>query len=112
MSSTAKTHIPQHIPDGLPIPDPWDFPLEEPMLPPIYPRMVPLDPSHELAAAPQEDVILLGGLPERLQLPERSGSSGDEIAILLMEELKLSKQMDEPLRDSIGAAIAYLELVN
>ncbi len=112
MSSTTKTQIPQHIPYGLPIPDPWDFPLEEPVLPPIYPRLVPLDPSHELSAAPQEDVILLGGLPEMLRLPEPAGTTGDEIAILLAEELKLARQMDEPLRDRIGAAIAYLELIN
>ncbi len=112
MSSTTKTQIPQYISNGLPIPDPWDFPLEASTIPSIYPRQIPLDPSHELAAAAQTETILLGGLPETLKLPERAGATADEIAILLTEELKLGQPMDEPLRDRISTAIAYLELVN
>jgi len=112
MSSTLKTQVPQSILELLPIPDPWDFPLEEQWVPPTSPRIIPLDPNHQLSAAPMEEVILLGGLPDTLKLPERIGSGGGEIDILVEHELKLANQCDDQLRDSIRMAIAYLELIN
>ena len=51
-------------------------------------------------------------MPTALQLREHTASSRSAVAILVENELKLAKQIDEHLRDDVRDAIALLAIAS
>lgn len=110
MSSTMKPRQSLDKSDLSLVPDPWDTPLEEKAR--SHPKRIPLDPSHELMGMPERQAIMPEGTPTALQLREHTGSSRSAVDILVENELKLAKQIDEHLRDDVRDAIALLAIAS
>lgn len=94
-----------------PVPDPWEMPPDEPERQ-VCLAMPYLDVSHELTGFPNPLAIMPEGRPGVFNLPEHAQSDVSAMAILLKDEIKLARQIDDPLRNSVRDAIAFLMLVN
>lgn len=90
------------------IPDPWE--AKVPPKPPQPSWQFPLDPQHELAAAPAPDGILSPqGDPSVLKIPAHVGRSAvSPTESLLSEELKVDARQHRTLWDHIQDALTLL----
>lgn len=107
MSSTAEPQSSLANSNFSSVPDPWNLPMAESAK--LYPKGTELDPHHELVGAPKRNEIAPEGVPTALKLPMPNCQDLSPIAILLADELKLAKQMNERLRHDIQNAIAVLK---
>ena len=92
------------------VPDPWEEDLTPQPKPVQKSWQFPLDPKHEIAAAPAPDGILSPqGNPDALQIPTHAGSLEPSLTeVLLQEELKVNATQSESLWNRIRDFFALL----
>jgi hypothetical protein len=99
-----------HQPAASAIPDPWDAEAKASPKPTHPSWQFPLDPQHELAAAPAPDGILSPqGDPNVMQIPAHVGRPAvSPTEALLSDELKVDAQQYRTLWEKMRDALTLL----